>query len=104
MLPAVVNVGLGIVAVVPLWLLLLFAVNFPLASMGLTSREPTENDGMLPWALLLVPLWALFLGLWIPVNLLLHDRTELPGARYWTLASLTALTPMAVLMVLIEIL
>jgi hypothetical protein len=103
-LPAVVNVGLGIVAVVPLWFLLMFAINFPLASVGLTSREPTENDGMLPWALLLVPLWALLLGLWIPVNLLLRDRTGLSGGRYWSLAALVSLSPMAVLMVLIELL
>ncbi|WP_232033253.1 hypothetical protein [Streptomyces lincolnensis] len=103
-MPALANLGLGIIAVVPLWFLLLFAVNFPLAGMGFTSREPTENDGMLPWALLLVPLWGLFLGMWIPVNLLMRDRSELSAGRYWSLASLVSLSPTVVLMVLIEIL
>lgn len=47
-----VNLVLGIPGVVPVWLLSYFAVNWPLAAVGWTQREPTENDGMLPWLLL----------------------------------------------------
>ena len=50
-LPAAVGVNLllGIPGVVPLWLLWYFASNGPLADIGWTRREPTENDGMLFW-------------------------------------------------------
>ncbi|MFB8772945.1 hypothetical protein [Streptomyces broussonetiae] len=55
-LPVVLNLAVGVVAVVPLAFLWFFLANFPLAALGLTSREPTENDGMLPWALVMVPM------------------------------------------------
>ncbi|MGP4085800.1 hypothetical protein [Streptomyces sp. KR55] len=71
---------LGCIAVIPLWLLLLFAINFPLASLGVTRREPTENDGMLPWLILLVPLLSGLLALWWSLNALIRRRTDLPPA------------------------
>src|SRR5690606_6906220 len=56
--PVAVHLILGMVALVPLWLSMMFVVNHPLAAWGITSREPTDNDGMLPWMMLLVPMWA----------------------------------------------
>ncbi|CAL9469581.1 hypothetical protein SUDANB15_02789 [Streptomyces sp. enrichment culture] len=95
-----VNLVLGVVAVVPLWLSMMFAANYPLAELGLTSREPTDNDGMLPWAMLLAPLWAAFLALWIPVNALARPESGVSTRRYWAVGSGLVLTPMAVLMTL----
>jgi hypothetical protein len=96
--PVVVNLALGIVAVIPVWALVLFAVNYPLAGLGITHREPTENDGMLPWLLVLVPVWAAFLGLWIPVNLAMRRKRDAAKRRYWTASSLLVLLPTVALM------
>ncbi|WP_199830819.1 hypothetical protein [Streptomyces sp. MMG1533] len=96
-LPVTANLVLGVVAVVPLWLLMQFARNYPLAALGLTGREPTDNDGMLPWALLLVPMWAVFLGLWISVNLLMRERTGASTGRYWGWVVVVVLAPTGVL-------
>ncbi|WP_437092710.1 hypothetical protein [Streptomyces sp. enrichment culture] len=92
-----VNLILGVVAVVPLWLSMMFAVNHPLAELGLTSREPTDNDGMLPWAMLLTPVWAAFLALWIPVNALARPESGVSTCRYWAVGAGLVLTPMAAL-------
>ncbi|CAL9555869.1 hypothetical protein SUDANB126_04536 [Streptomyces sp. enrichment culture] len=92
-----VNLILGVVAVVPLWLTMMFAVNHPLAELGLTTREPTDNDGTLPWVMLLTPVWAVFLALWIPLNALARPEAGVPGRRYWTVGSGLVLTPMVFL-------
>ncbi|GAA2526097.1 MULTISPECIES: hypothetical protein [Streptomyces] len=95
-----VHLILGVVAIVPLWLSMMFATNYPLAELGLTSREPTDNDGMLPWAMILVPVWAVFLALWLPVGALARPKAGVPGRRYWAVSSGLLLTPMVVLMTL----
>lgn len=103
--PAAVNLILGLIAVIPLWGLMLFAMNFPLADLGLTHREPTENDGILPWLMILVPMWAALLALWLPANTAMHrKRRTVKGGYYWTASSLLCLLPMATLMSLIALL
>ncbi|KAF3469611.1 hypothetical protein GL259_15235 [Streptomyces sp. Tu 3180] len=76
---------------------MMFAVNHPLAELGLTTREPTDNDGTLPWVMLLTPVWAVFLALWIPLNALARPEAGVPGRRYWTVGSGLVLTPMVFL-------
>ncbi|MFE9923989.1 hypothetical protein ACFYQA_21125 [Streptomyces sp. NPDC005774] len=97
--PLAVNLVLGVVAVVPLWLSMMFAANYPLAELGLTSREPTDNDGMLPWAVILILVWAVFLALWIPLNQ--WARPESCARRcYWTASAGLVPVPMVLIAVL----
>ncbi|MFI5678255.1 hypothetical protein [Streptomyces cellulosae] len=96
-LPVTANLVLGVVAVVPLWLLTQFARNYPLAALGLTDREPTDDDGMLPWAMLLVPMWVLFLALWVSANWLIREKAVVSRGWYWGWAVLVALVPTGVL-------
>lgn len=103
--PIVVNLILGLIAIIPLWGLMLFAMNFPLADLGLTHREPTENDGMLPWLMILVPIWAALLTLWLLANAAMRrKRGTANGGLYWTASSLLCLLPTATLMSLITVL
>ncbi|MGW1881853.1 hypothetical protein [Streptomyces sp. NPDC001970] len=90
--PTFVNL-VGLVAIVPIWLLVLFAVNFPLAALGPSEREPTENDGMLPWLILLAPLLAGVLGLWLSLNTLMRRKADLRAGRYWRFSSAMVLLP-----------
>lgn len=103
--PIAVNLILGLIAIIPLWGLILFAINFLLAGLDLTQREPTENDGMLPWLMILVPMWAVLLALWLPANAAMRrKRGTVNGGHYWTASSLLCLLPTATLMSLITIL
>ncbi|WP_405007739.1 hypothetical protein OHV13_29980 [Kitasatospora purpeofusca] len=98
-----VNLLLGLPAVVPIWLLWYFAVNWPLAGLGWTDRNPTENDGMLPWFMLAVPVLSVFAGSWWPANHLLRRRRrhryadQGSAGAYWTTSALLTLVPTAVL-------
>ncbi|MFK4105529.1 hypothetical protein ACI2L1_36805 [Streptomyces sp. NPDC019531] len=96
-LPVVVNLVMGVVVVIPVWSLVLFAVSYRFAALGVTSGSPTENDGMLPWAIVLVLLWTAFLAMWIPANLLSRRRVGASRARYWACATLLVLVPTTVL-------
>ncbi|MGW5676373.1 hypothetical protein ACWEV4_15070 [Streptomyces sp. NPDC003860] len=99
--PVLFNLVLGLLATVPLWLSVLFAVNFPLAELGLTEREPTENDGALPWLAVLVPLTGGLLALWFLIGFLLR-RGPLRAARaYWWVLAAVALLPTTVVFVLV---
>ncbi|MFH8616556.1 hypothetical protein ACH4E8_15955 [Streptomyces sp. NPDC017979] len=101
--PVLLNLVLGLLAVVPLWLWVFFAINFPLAELGLTEREPTENDGMLPWLVVLVPLTGGLLGLWFLVGTLLR-RGPLRAARaYWWVLAAVALLPTTAVFVGVEL-
>lgn len=96
-----VNLLLGIPGVVPVWLLSYFAVNWPLAAIGWTQREPTENDGMLPWLLLGGPVVALFALLWWLANRPLRRRTALDPRLYWPVSVLMTLVPSITLMIVL---
>ncbi|MGC0410088.1 hypothetical protein RKD32_002953 [Streptomyces sp. SAI-195] len=95
--PFLVNVLLGIPGVVPFWLVWYLMVNWPLAELGWTVREPTENDGMALWLVIVVPVVALFAMLWWLVNAPLRRRTSLAPRTFWLLSALAPLLPMAAL-------
>ncbi|ARX84194.1 membrane protein [Streptomyces alboflavus] len=93
-----VNVLLGIPGVVPVWLLWYFAANWPFAALGWTQGEPTENDGMLPWFLVGVPVVGAFALVWWLVNLSVRRRAGSRPGLYWPLSVLATLAPSFVLM------
>ncbi|ANW19792.1 hypothetical protein [Streptomyces clavuligerus] len=93
-----VNLLLGIPGIVPVWLLWYFASNWPLAALGLTQREPTENDGALPVLMAMVPVLVVSALLWWLANRPLRRRTELASRLYWPLSLLATLLPSFVLM------
>ncbi|MGW0862118.1 hypothetical protein [Streptomyces sp. NPDC002611] len=95
--PLLVNLLLGIPAVVPIWLLWYLTANWPLAELGLTVREPTENDGMALWLVIVVPVVALFGLIWWLANMPLRRRTALAPRTYWLLSLAAPLLPTAVL-------
>lgn len=98
------NLLFGCVAVIPLWILWLFALNFPLAALELTQRSPTENDGMLPWLIVLVPLLTAVVAPWLLINAWIRRKSALRAGPYWTVSSAVILIPTAFSMVLTEIL
>ncbi|MBA8826157.1 hypothetical protein FHX42_003533 [Saccharopolyspora lacisalsi] len=89
----VANLLLGCIAVIPLWLLWLFALDFPFAALGLTRRAPTENDGVLPWLIVLVPLLTVLVALWILINFWMRRKSEMPTRTYWVASSVVMLFP-----------
>jgi hypothetical protein len=93
-----VNLLLGIPAVVPVWLLWYLAVNWPLAAAGWTQREPTENDGVLPWLLIGGPVVVLFTLVWWFVNRPMRRRVALDSRLYWLGSALVTLVPTFTLM------
>ncbi|MEV7026525.1 hypothetical protein [Kitasatospora sp. NPDC093558] len=100
-----VNLALGLPAVVPVWLLWYFAANWPLAALGWTTREPTENDGVLPMLLVLVPVVGVFTLLWWLANRAVRRRTARGGWgwgwAYWPVSVLLLLVPTLVLIVVL---
>ena len=88
-----VNLLLGVPGVVPVWLLWYFAVNWPLAAVGWTQREPTENDGMLPWLMLGGLVLTLFAAVWWLVNSPMRRRVALAPRLYWLVSALVTLVP-----------
>ncbi|MFJ4977335.1 hypothetical protein ACIP6X_18625 [Streptomyces coeruleorubidus] len=95
--PLLVNVLLGIPAVVPFWLLWYLVVNWPLAELGWTVREPTENDGMALWLVIVVPVVTLYALIWWLANMPLRRRTALAPRTYWLLSLAAPLVPTAAL-------
>ncbi|MEV7914819.1 hypothetical protein [Streptomyces griseus] len=93
--PVVANLLLGIPAVVPVFLIWYVLSNGPLAELGWTQREPTENDGMLLWLVIVVPVVACFGGLWTLLNLWMRRRLIAAASPYpyWSLAVTLTLAP-----------
>ncbi|MFJ3791406.1 hypothetical protein [Kitasatospora sp. NPDC090091] len=92
--PVVVNLALGIPAVVPLFLVWYFLVNGPLATLGWTVRDPNENDGMLLWLVIIVPVLCLFGLIWGLVNGWMRRRTTAVRATwYWPVCTAATLVP-----------
>ncbi|CAL9396380.1 hypothetical protein SUDANB6_01366 [Streptomyces sp. enrichment culture] len=93
--PVAVNLLLGIPAIVPIFLVWYVLSNGPLADLGWTSRDPNEDDGMLLWLVILVPVVACFGGLWALVNIWLRRKmfdapTPYP---YWLVCVTATLAP-----------
>lgn len=95
LVPVAVNLLLGIPAVVPVFLIWYFLSNGPLAELGWTQRDPNEDDGMLLWLVIIVPVVACFAGLWTLINLWIRHRliTEASPYRYWPAAAALTLAP-----------
>ncbi|MFF3586781.1 hypothetical protein ACFYYI_06385 [Streptomyces sp. NPDC002387] len=94
------NVLLGIPGVIPIWMLWYIAANWPLAGLGVTEREPTENDGLGVGLVVFGPVVATGALLWWLANRPLARRTRLAPHHYWLLSILGTLVPTATLMVI----
>ncbi|GAA1020577.1 hypothetical protein Aple_078700 [Acrocarpospora pleiomorpha] len=90
--PVSVNVVLGSVGVIPLAFVWMFLAQYPLAALGLTERDPTDNDGILPWLVLLGAV-GLFFILWTVINKVTRRVTRLPNRSYWWVSVIISLTP-----------
>ncbi|MFD5567253.1 hypothetical protein [Streptomyces cadmiisoli] len=97
--PVLVNTLLGVPGVVPIWLLWYYAVNGPLADLGLTVREPTENDGMLGWLLITAVAFGLYGLFWWVCNRPLRHGTTLAPLTYWALGVLSTFVPTIALII-----
>ena len=95
----VVNLAVGVPAVVPLWMLWYGLSNWPLADLGLTGREPTENDGPLGWLVICGPVVAAATLLWWLGNRALHRRLAADVPAFWMLSAAAVSTPTAALFV-----
>ncbi|MFJ8044499.1 hypothetical protein ACIRBX_28750 [Kitasatospora sp. NPDC096147] len=95
--PVLANLVMGVPAVVPFLLLVLFFRNFPLVWIGIGSRDPNEDDGPLPWVAGLVIVLGALLLLWWPVNLLIRRLLRLRVRGYWRSSAALLLVPSAVL-------
>ena len=87
------NLLLGIPAIIPVWLTWYFAVNVPLAALGWTLGNPTENDGPLPWLVVVLPVITLSVLLWWLINRAVARGTGLRGRIYWLVSTVTVLIP-----------
>jgi hypothetical protein len=96
--PVGVNVLLGIPAVVPLFLIWYALSNGPLASLGWTVQEPTENDGMLIWYLIAAAALCVVGPIWGLVNVWLRRRAPVPAAWYWPACVAASLVPWCVIL------
>ncbi|WP_306213718.1 hypothetical protein [Actinoplanes sp. RD1] len=93
-----VNLLLGVVAVVPLFLIWYALSNGPLADLGWTRGEPTENDGMLIWWLLAAVSSGGFLSVWGLINVWARRRVAVPGSRYWPACVAASLVPFGLIL------
>ncbi|MFD9876180.1 hypothetical protein ACFWZA_15670 [[Kitasatospora] papulosa] len=93
--PPAVNLLLGLPAIVPLFLIWYFLTNGPLASLGWTQQDPNEDDGMLLWLVIIVPVVAFFAALWALVNLSMRSKliTDDPPYPYWLVSVVLTLVP-----------
>ncbi|MFJ2751471.1 hypothetical protein [Streptomyces sp. NPDC087297] len=90
---------MGVPAVVPVWLLWYIAVNGPLADLGWTVREPTENDGMV--LVILGPIVAASALLWWLANHFIRRWNTAAARVYWPVCALVTLVPTFALMILL---
>ncbi|MDQ0795936.1 hypothetical protein [Streptomyces sp. B1I3] len=94
-----VNLLLGVPAVVPVWLVWYFLANGPFADVGWTRREPTENDGMALWLVIVVPVVLAFGLTWWLANGPVRRRAALDPLVYWPAGVLLTLLPTGALVV-----
>ncbi|MFD8464202.1 hypothetical protein [Streptomyces cyaneofuscatus] len=93
--PVVVNLLLGIPALVPIFLTWYFLSNGPLAELGWTQRNPNEDDGMLLWLIFVVPAVGCFGAIWALTNLWIRRKlfAEGPPSMYWSVSVVLVLAP-----------
>ncbi|WP_030685305.1 hypothetical protein [Streptomyces globisporus] len=93
LVPAAVNLLLGVPGIVPYFLVWYVLANGPLASLGWTTRDPNENDGMWLWLVIVVPVVGLYGLVWGLVNVRLARRTPARRAVFWTVCAAASLAP-----------
>lgn len=93
------NLLLGVPGIVPVWLMWYFLSNGWLADSGFTRPEPTENDGMMLWLVVIVPVVGVFGIIWWLANDWVRRRSSLAPGAYWTAGALLTLVPTGVLVV-----
>jgi hypothetical protein len=98
LVPLGVNVLLGVPGVVPLFLAWYILANGPLADLGWTGREPTENDGMGGWLIIAMPVFCGFGAAWGLINAWLQRRTTVRASRYWLACAAAVVAPYACLL------
>ena len=84
--PLAVNVLFGYLAAFPLGLVWYYLANYPLVALGLTERDPTDNDGILGHLIVLGGV-GLFIALWAVVNRALREILRLPARSYWLVSA-----------------
>ncbi|WP_328963295.1 hypothetical protein [Streptomyces virginiae] len=87
---------MGVPAVVPVWLLWYIAVNGPLAELGWTVSEPTENDGTM--LVILVPIVTASALLWWLANHFVRRWNTAAARVYRPVCALVTLVPTFALM------
>ncbi|MFF7437075.1 hypothetical protein [Streptomyces sp. NPDC008122] len=93
LLPAGVNLLLGVPGIVPVFLVWYVLANGPLAALGWTMRDPNENDGMWLWLVIVVPVVGIYGLVWGLVNVRLRRRTPVPRSVFWPACAAASLTP-----------
>lgn len=93
---AALNLLLGCLGTIPFGLTVRFVLVHPLAGLGLMSRDPTDNDGVLPWLIVLAVLLTVFAALWIPANLILRRTRGAGLKRYWLVSTALVILPTVV--------
>ncbi|WP_309136871.1 hypothetical protein [Streptomyces sp. CG 926] len=83
----------------PVFLVWYIAVNGPLAELGWTVREPTENDGMMLWLVIAVPIVAAFVLLWWLANAFARRWNTAAARVYWPVCAAVTLVPTSALMI-----
>ncbi|WP_432574395.1 hypothetical protein [Kineococcus sp. SYSU DK005] len=81
-LVVIVNLLLGVPGIVPLWLAHYYLRTWPLAALGLTVREPTENDGAGLASALILPIVGTAVLAWFLTGHVLRPRVH-ASARAW---------------------
>lgn len=92
-----VNLLVGCLGTVPFGLTVRFVLTHPLAGLGLMTRDPTDNDGVLPWLIVLTVLLTVFAALWFLVNLGMRRGFAADLRRYWLVSAGITLVPTFVL-------
>ena len=96
---ACVNVLLGIPGVVPLSMAWYLAAAWPLDALGLTQRDPTENDGILPVLVAFGPVIAASVLTWWLVNRWMRQRAVTSAKAFWATGIIASLLPCFILAV-----
>jgi hypothetical protein len=95
----VVNAVLGCVGVIPLGLVWAFLANHCLAGPGITHRDPTDNDGSLPDAVVATVALVAYVAVWCGVNVTMSKAARSRSGLYWSVSVLVALLSIAVVTV-----
>lgn len=95
------NCLLGIPGAIPVWLVWYFFVNWPLAAIGWTVQDPSENDGALPWFIFGGPIVVGFTLCWWFANRSIRRRSPISSPWYWATSLLVTLVPTVVLIVVL---